>query len=63
MFEECDKKIPDYYPTMYLDGYTPDQILHAARRGIIQRHRERKAEQTVKTQVEAAVRNIFKDLQ
>lgn len=24
MFEEYDKKIPDYYPTMYMDGYTPD---------------------------------------
>lgn len=49
MFEEYDKKIPDYYPTMYMDGYTPEQILHAARRGIIQRHRERKVEQAVKT--------------
>ena len=49
MFESYYKKIPDYYPTMYLDGYTPDQILHAVRRGMIQRHRERKAEQAVKT--------------
>ncbi|MBQ3194087.1 MAG: hypothetical protein IJB59_11045 [Oscillospiraceae bacterium] len=49
MFEEHDKKIPDYYPTMYLDGYTPEQILHAARRGMIQRHREHNAEQEVKT--------------
>lgn len=49
MFEEYDRKIPDYYPTMYMDGYTPDQILHAARRGIMQRHRERNVEQAVKT--------------
>ena len=35
MFEEYDKKIPDYYPTMYMDGYTPEQILHAAKRGIM----------------------------
>ena len=49
MFESYYKKIPDYYPTMYLDGYTPDQILHAVRRGMIQKHRERKAEQAVKT--------------
>ena len=26
MFEEYDRKIPDYYPTMYLDGYTPEQV-------------------------------------
>ena len=61
MFEWYDKQIPDYYLTMYLDGYTPEQILHAAQRGMIQRHRERNAEQEVKTQVEAALRNMFKD--
>lgn len=61
MFEWYDKQIPDYYLTMYLDGYTPEQILHAARRGMIQRHRERNAEQEVKTQVEAALRDVFKD--
>ena len=48
MFEEYDRKIPDYYPTMYMDGYSPDQILHAVRRGMIQRHRERKVEQQIK---------------
>ena len=63
MFDEYDKKIPDYYPTMYMDGYTPEQILHAVRREMIQRHRERKAEQAVKTQVEAALRDVFNDLQ
>ena len=49
MFEEYDRMIPDYYPTMYMDGYTPDQILHAVRRGMIQRYQERKAEQAVRT--------------
>ena len=23
------KEIPEYYPTMYMDGYTPQEILHA----------------------------------
>ena len=62
MFEAYDRKIPDYYPTMYLDGYTPDQILHAVRRGMIQRHRESKAEQQIKVQMEAALQDVFKDL-
>lgn len=62
MFEEYDRKIPDYYPTMYMDGYTPDQILYAVRRGMIQRYQERKAEQAVRTQVEAALQDVFKDL-
>ncbi len=32
MMEQLVRKIPDYYPTMYLDGYTPEEILYAARR-------------------------------
>ena len=43
------RRIPEYYDTMCLDGYTPDQILHAVRRGMIQRYQERKAEQAVRT--------------
>lgn len=62
MFEEYDKKIPDYYPTMYMDGYTPEQILHAARRGMIQRHRERKSvEMDIRSTLEATLRDVFKD--
>lgn len=44
MFEEYDRKIPDYYPTMYMDGYTPEQIMYAAKRGMLERYLERKAE-------------------
>ncbi len=29
------KQIPDYYPTMYQDGYKPWEILEAARNSII----------------------------
>jgi hypothetical protein len=32
IFEYLDSKIPDYYPTMYRDGYTPEQIMYAAHR-------------------------------
>lgn len=45
IFEYLDSKIPDYYPTMYKDGYTPEQILHAARRKIVREYEERKAAQ------------------
>lgn len=34
LFEYYDSKIPEYYPTMYKDGYTPAQISYAARRKI-----------------------------
>lgn len=61
MLSDYNDKIPDYYPTMYLDGYTPEQIMYAAKRGMLQRYRERKAEQTVQTAMEAALRDLFKD--
>ena len=62
MLSDYYDKLPDYYPTMYLDGYTPEQIMYAAKRGMLQRYRERKAEQTVQTAAEAALRDLFKDL-
>lgn len=34
--------IPEYYDTMYLDGYTPYEILHAASRQLYQQHQEKK---------------------
>ena len=44
LYEYYDRKIPDYYPTMYLDGYSPEQIIHAAHRKILQEYEARKAE-------------------
>ena len=45
LYEYLDSKIPDYYPTMYRDGYSPEQILHAARRKILQEYGARKEAQ------------------
>ena len=44
LYEYYDRKIPDYYPTMYLDGYSPEQIMYAAHRKIRQEDEARKAE-------------------
>ena len=33
--EIYDRQIPDYYDTMYLDGYTPDQISYAMHRKMV----------------------------
>ena len=35
------RRIPEYYPSMYLDGYTPYEILHATRRKMYQEYQER----------------------
>lgn len=51
IFEYLDSKIPDYYPTMYKDGYTPEQILYSARRKIVREYEARKEAQ--RTEAEA----------
>ena len=33
------KNIPDYYRSMYLDGYTPEAILYARRKSMYERFR------------------------
>ena len=35
------EKIPEYYPTMYLDGYTPTEIMIAAHRKIYADYQKR----------------------
>lgn len=32
LFEYYNRKVPDYYDYMYLDGYTPEEILMAHRK-------------------------------
>lgn len=33
------KNIPSYYPSMYLNGYTPEAILYARRKSMYERFR------------------------
>lgn len=40
-----DSHLPDYYDTMYLDGYTPEQIMEAHHRTMMKQYMARKAEQ------------------
>ena len=62
-------KIPEYYPTMYMDGYTPEQILHAVHRKMVreylereaEKEAERKIEKQVKKQIDSAMKDLFKD--
>lgn len=46
LLEQHNRRIPDYYPTMYLDGFTPEQIMYAAKRQMYREIQERKAMQT-----------------
>lgn len=31
LYEYFNRSIPEYYPTMYRDGFTPEQIWYAVR--------------------------------
>ena len=32
LLEQHNRRIPDCYPTMYLDGFEPWEVMHAAKR-------------------------------
>ena len=62
LLAQHNRKIPDYYPTMYLDGFTPEEVMYAAKRQMYQQILERKAMQTdLQTALEAALRDVFED--
>ena len=44
MLEQMKRHIPEPYPSMYLDGYTPYEILEATSNKIYSDHQDRKAE-------------------
>ncbi len=39
------RDVPDYYDTMYLDGYSPEQIRYAAHKKMIREYEARKEAQ------------------
>ena len=43
LFDYYDRRIPDYYDWMYLDGYTPEEILYAFHRKMDREQAEREA--------------------
>lgn len=77
LINEYHKNLPDYYDTMYLDGYTPEQIMEAHRRTTRKKYladqkrkqEEAAAEKAVQAEVEKqlekvvskALDDIFKD--
>lgn len=43
LFDYYDRRIPDYYDWMYLDGYTPEEIMYAVHRKMNREQAEREA--------------------
>lgn len=62
LLEQHNRRIPDYYPTMYMDGFSPWEVMYAAKRQMYQQLQERKAMQTdLQTALESALRDVFND--
>ena len=62
LLEQRNRRIPDYYPTMYLEGFTPEEVMYAAKRQMYRQIQERKMMQTdLQTALEAALHDVFKD--
>jgi hypothetical protein len=46
---ECDgSMLPEYYKEMYLDGFSPEEIVMAAHKKILDQHNERHSVDAVK---------------
>ena len=43
LIDQYFRNIPEYYDTMYMDGYTPEQIMHAAHKKMQRMYEEREA--------------------
>lgn len=48
LFDYYSRNIPDYHPTMFMDGYSPQQIWTARRREMFKRLAERDKETEIK---------------
>ena len=53
--DEYHKNLPDYYPYMYLDGYTPEQIMEAMHRTVRKEWEARRAEEAAAIAAEAQI--------
>ena len=46
------RKVPEYYDTMYLDGFTPDEIMYAHHRMMRRKIAERKKQMDYRNSVD-----------
>lgn len=54
--EYYNRKIPEYYPTMYLDGYSPQEILIAAHKSMLNEYQDSQQVDEIKITSEVKVK-------
>lgn len=50
LIDQYFNNIPEYYDTMYMDGYTPEQIMYAARKKMQRMYEERETAKRAKAE-------------
>jgi|GEM_PF-1466893 len=55
IFDHKYRKVPEYYPMMYLDGFTPDEIHYAMRRKMKRDIEEREQQINLEKQIEKEI--------
>lgn len=66
LIDEYYKNLPEYYDTMYMDGYTPEQIMEAHHRSMVKKYyadqkrkrEEAAAEKAVQEEVEKQLEKV-----
>lgn len=57
LYDQAMSQLPDhYYPSMYLDGYTPEQILMTKRRDMMAEYAARTEQQPVDVNIRTEVK-------
>ena len=64
IYDYTNRKVPAYYKTMYIDGYTPQEILYAKRQTMISQKPKLTPteEQQLADVIESAIDDILKNL-
>ena len=50
------RKVPEYYQSMYQDGFTPDEILYALKRQMIREYNARRTQQNPSIKIESEIK-------
>lgn len=56
IFDYNNRKIPEYYPTMHLDGYTPYEIMAAKKAALYKEIQQQEAIEEIKITTEIKIK-------
>ena len=57
-----ERQLPEYYPTMYLDGYTPQEIWIAFHNSMIKEEEEKEFQKAIHEGLEKTIGKAIDDI-